>query len=157
MPRKGGCLHDWPPGVPFWGTLTESGSDKPWLVALCLLQKAPVFHRLGTFCLRCDDANFWGTSSSLERQLQDALGRHGSTQVWGSAEVSRQGCVAPGKAPDGDYSNEITPIIPGCQVNICSWHIGLWIFQIHTPKSRCVCVMNSTHSARNYWGLKKGN
>lgn len=82
------------------------------------------------------------------------LDRRGSTQVWEAAAISWEGCVAPSKAPDG-ASNEITPILPGCQFNICAWHIGLQIFQIHTRKSRCVCVMNSLYSARNYWSLKK--
>lgn len=82
------------------------------------------------------------------------LGRRGSTQLGSAAEISRGSCVMASEAPDG-ASNEITPSLPGCQGNSCSQHIGRRIFQIHTPKSRCVCVMNSIHSARNYWGLKK--
>lgn len=109
---------------------------------------------LAFFCMKCSNANVLGAPYPQGEGYKVSLGRWPSSQVWDTAEISRQGCVASSKAPDG-ASTEITPIVPGCQYNICSRHIGLQISQIHTPKSRCVCVVNSIYSARNYWGLKK--
>ena len=107
------------------------------------------FHPLGIFCMRCSSVKALGTPHRKGEGYKMPLGRRGSTQLGSAAEISMGSCVMASEAPYGP-SNEITPSLPGCQGNSCSQHIGRRIFQIHTLKSRCVCVMNSIHSARNY-------
>lgn len=61
--------------------------------------------------MRCSNAKVLGTPHLQGHSYKMPLGRQGSTPVWGTAEISRQDCVAPSKAPDGAPS-EITPIKP---------------------------------------------
>lgn len=130
MPRGGGRASP-APGLPellarlTWGR-AWAGLDWSRLSPLRSNRLPPsLYFLLGR--QRCQ-----GSGCHHEGGSARCLGRVRLQPGWDAAEVSRRGRVAPSGAPDG-ASDENTSILSGCQLNICSRHVGPRICQIHTP------------------------